>query len=132
MEYTSFKNWLIVKNLLEHIEHSALLIQDRTAFISSSDDFILSPSGMEKLDAVCMQLIAIGEAVTKLDNCREGKLRVHEPAIPWGAIKGERNFIAHDYFDIDAEEIFHIIKHDLSPLLEATQRLLKMTMNQGH
>ena len=35
---------------------------------------------------------------------------------------GVRDVIAHHYFDIDAEEIFHIIKCDLKPLLEAIRR----------
>ena len=42
---------------------------------------------MEKLDAVCMQLIAIGEAVGKLDKITGGDLLTLEPGIPWASIK---------------------------------------------
>ena len=120
-----FKEWLVAKNLLQNIDHSVRLIQDRTNMIVSCNDFLETPSGMEKLDAVCMQLIAIGEAVTKLDKVTDGKLLEREPEVPWRAIKGVRNFIAHDYFDVDVEEILHIIKIDLPNLSNAVTRLLK-------
>ena len=121
-----FKNWIVVSNLLRLIEHSICLIQERTSMIAAPDDFASSLSGMEKLDAVCMQLIAIGESVKKLDKLLEEKLAEYEPTIPWQSIKSVRNFIAHDYFDIDVEEIYHIIKYDLQPLLEAVRRLQAM------
>ena len=125
MESLYFKDWLIAKNLLEHIEKSVRLILERTDSVSTCNDFLDSPSGMEKLDAVCMQLIAIGESVNKLDKVTSKQLLISEPDIPWSSIKGVRNFIAHDYFDVDVEEIFHIIKTDLHPLLEAIIRLQK-------
>jgi len=97
--------------------------------VSSCNDFLGSPAGMEKLDAVCMQLIAIGEAVNKLDKVTNKQLLIQEPSIPWSSIKCVRNFIAHDYFDIDVEEIMHIIQCDLQPLLEAVIRL-KSTLSE--
>ena len=37
---------------------------------------------------------------------------------------GVRDIIAHHYFDIDAEEIFNIIKYDLEPLLLAIRKMI--------
>ena len=91
--------------MLEHIEKSILLIVERTKHVETANDFRVSPSGLEKLDAVCMQLIAIGEAVNKLDKVADEQLLVKEPDVPWSSIKCVRNFIAHDYFDADIEEI---------------------------
>jgi uncharacterized protein with HEPN domain len=34
---------------------------------------------------------------------------------------GARDIIAHHYFDVDAEEVFSIIKNDLEPLKKAIQ-----------
>lgn len=42
---------------------------------------------------------------------------------------GVRDIIAHHYFDIDAEEIFHIIKRDLEPLLESIRKFKAMLIN---
>ena len=36
------------------------------------------------------------------------------PQIEWNRIKGFRNLVAHDYFGIDAEEVWQIISNDLS------------------
>lgn len=123
MESSYFRDWLVAKSLLDHIGSSVALILERTSEITEINDFLTTPSGLEKLDAVCMQLIAIGEAVNKLDKVTDGKLLSKEPSIPWSSIKGVRNFIAHDYFDVDVEEIFKIIKEDLVPLLDAVVRL---------
>lgn len=42
---------------------------------------------------------------------------------------GVRDIIAHHYFGIDAEEILHIIKRDLEPLLELIRRFKAMLIN---
>ena len=42
---------------------------------------------------------------------------------------GVSDILGHDYFDIDAEEIFHIIKCDLEPLLESIRRFKAMLTN---
>lgn len=129
MESESFKKWLTVRSLLDHIFMATCTILERTQNIVCADDFLSSPNGMEKLDAVCMQLIAIGEAVNKIHKITEGELFQQEPDVPWNAIRGVRNFIAHDYFDVDAEEIFHIIDCNLVPLRDAVQRLQQFIIN---
>ena len=48
---------------LEQIEDAIEKLQKRTKDISNVNDFLLSPSGMEKLDAACMLLIAIEEGL---------------------------------------------------------------------
>lgn len=50
--------------------------------------------------------------------------------IPWTAIMGLRDIIAHEYHHIDAEEIFQVIKKDL-PVLLATVRKMKEDMTFG-
>jgi uncharacterized protein with HEPN domain len=48
-------------------------------------------------NASLLQLLHIGEQVNRLD---ESTLRM-APGIPWHAVKGLRNLIAHDYVGID-------------------------------
>jgi len=40
-------------------------------------------------------------------------LRTQESQIPWSKIKGLRNIVAHDYFGVDAEEIWEIINNNI-------------------
>ncbi|MBT5934021.1 MAG: DUF86 domain-containing protein [Sulfurimonas sp.] len=36
--------------------------------------------------------------------------------MPWQKIKDFRNIVAHDYFGIDADEVWDIIKNKILPL----------------
>ena len=47
------------------------------------------------------------------------------PEIPWNAIMGLRDIIAHEYQHIDAEEIIHVIEKDLPSLLKIVKRMKK-------
>jgi uncharacterized protein with HEPN domain len=96
-------------------------LQERTANIESTDDFLLSPSGMEKLDAACMVLIAIGESIKNLDKLTNGKMLPTYPNIPWKRVMGMRDVIAHHYFDVDADVVYSVISKELSPLKSAIE-----------
>ncbi len=63
-------------------------------------------------DAVMMNFIVIGEMVSRIsDSTKEANTH-----IDWNRIKGFRNLVAHDYFGIDAEEVWQIIVNDLPQL----------------
>jgi hypothetical protein len=53
----------LAREILSQLQWSAKLILKRCAPIQSPDDFLASDEGLEKLDAICMQLIALGENV---------------------------------------------------------------------
>lgn len=109
----------IALGILKQIEEAIVRLQARTANIHCVDDFLLSPAGMEKLDAACMLLIAIGESLKGFDKVTEKRVLSTYPQISWSNVMGVRDIIAHHYFNVDAEEIFGIVHSELSPLLEA-------------
>ena len=125
MEFTSSHKKYIALGILEQIEKAILRLQERTVHIKSTDDFLLSPEGMEKLDAACMLLIAIGESLKSFDKVTEKQVLSTYPAIPWNNVMGVRDIIAHHYFNIDPEEIFEIIRDELSPLLVAIRYFIQ-------
>jgi len=45
--------------------------------------------------------------------------------IDWNRIKDFRNLVAHDYFGIDAEEVWQIIKKDLPKLEKEVLGIIK-------
>ena len=53
----------LVSSSLTQIQTLLDTITERSAKVNDIDDFLTSPSGMLLLDAVCMNLIALGEAV---------------------------------------------------------------------
>lgn len=54
------------------IHQACRVVLERFAPIRSVDDFTGSSAGMEKLDSICMQLIAIGESLKKIDTMTNG------------------------------------------------------------
>ena len=86
MEFLSSNRKIIAQNILKQIEEAILKIQNRTSEIHSADDFLLTAGGMEKLDAACMLLIAIGESLKNLDKVTEKKLLTTDSSIPWSDV----------------------------------------------
>ena len=119
MESISLENLPIIWHTLEKIEVAINRLQERTETIKSVDDFLISPSGMEKLDAACMVLIAIGESIKNLDKLTDGHLLPTYPSIPWKRVMGMRDVIAHHYFDVDADVVFSVITKDIASLKTA-------------
>jgi uncharacterized protein with HEPN domain len=65
-------------------------------------------------DAILMNFIVIGEMASKLSP----EFKESCPEIEWRKIIAFRNFIAHDYFGIDSEEVWGIIKSKLPDLVK--------------
>lgn len=66
--------------------------------------------------AVIMSLIVIGEAATKVMDEHEVFCEAH-PEVPWRAMRGMRNRIAHGYFDINLELVWETMQTALPDLL---------------
>lgn len=98
----------LAREVLEQIHHSIRIIQQRFEPVATASDFTDSPYGMEKLDAICMQLIAIGEGLKNLDKITRGRLLENYPDIEWKKAMGLRDIIAHHYFDVNAEAIYTV------------------------
>jgi uncharacterized protein with HEPN domain len=67
-----------------------------------------------------MQFVIIGEMISKLDDSFKDK----HSTIPWQKIKDFRNIIAHNYFGIDADEIWEIITIKIKPLKKDIENLI--------
>jgi uncharacterized protein with HEPN domain len=90
------------------IEASDRIIEYTTGF-NSADDF---NNDYRNFDATMMNFVVIGEMVDKIS----GEFKKAHPKIEWNKIKGFRNIVAHDYFGIDAEEVWQIIKNKIPSL----------------
>lgn len=119
MEYESTDNIAIIYETLKNIEIAINRLMERSKEIHDVNDYLTSPIGMEKLDAACMVLIALGESVKTLDKLTEKKLLPTFPSIDWKGVMGVRDIIAHHYFEVDPDAVFDIIKNDLEPLKQA-------------
>lgn len=108
----------LVIDILSQIIEAVETIEERCAFATSQDDFIDTKQGQEKLDGICMKLIAVGESLKQIDHITDKSLLIRYPQIEWKKVKGIRDFISHHYFDLDTEMIFGICKDNIGKLLE--------------
>ncbi len=106
----------LLRDKLEQINEAVARIERRFSAIGTPSDFMKTEPNQDKLDAIAMLLIAIGESFKKIDKETEGEFLKNYPDIDWKGVIGVRHVLAHDYFDLDVEEIYKICKHDI-PLL---------------
>lgn len=89
--------------------------------ITDVEELLTSPEGMKTLAADCMLIEAIGEGVKRVDERTYQQLLPLRPEIPWKAVKGMRDHIAHGYFDINTDLVWDVVKNDLQPLRSAIE-----------
>ena len=111
--------------ILNQINHATGLILSRFESVKNVNDFINSPSGMEKLDSICMQLIVIGEALKNFDKVTENSILQKYSQVEWKKAKGLRDIITHHYIDINAEAIYDICKNKIPTLEKTIKKILK-------
>jgi len=109
---------------LEHIEQAA----------TEACDFV---EGLVKVDfledrrtqqAVIMNLVIIGEAITKIMSRYAAFTQAHAD-VPWHGMRGMRNRIAHGYFDIDLDVVWETVQEGLPALLKQLPALHQHAAN---
>lgn len=100
-------------------------VRKRTDAIQSPDDFTSSESGMILLDSVCMKLAAIGETIKNLDKITNKSFLPHYSQINWKQAMGLRDIIVHQYFNVDAEEIYKTLQEDVPVLITTLTQIKK-------
>ena len=114
----------LIRSSLIKIQTALDRILKRSETILSPDDFLTTPSGVERLESICMLLIAIGESVKRIDKATNKELLSHYPEIDWKGVMGMRDIIAHHYFDIDAAIVFDVMKNNLPVIKIAIDKML--------
>ena len=115
MPKSSHRDFSCVLNMLESI----VKIQDYSFKFKNADEFY---EDTKSFDATMMNFVVIGEMVDKLSF---DFLSETENDIDWHKVKGFRNIIAHNYFGIDAEEVWQIIHGSLSELKMSLENITK-------
>jgi uncharacterized protein with HEPN domain len=114
----------LVKDILYQIFDASKKVSQRFEKISCISDFTDSPEGLEKLDSICMLLIAIGESLKNIDKITKNTLLIQYPEVDWKGAKGLRDIITHHYFDIDAEEIFLVCEKNMPVFSETIEKII--------
>ena len=110
---------------LQKIKAMLDLITERASVVKNPNDFLCSPDGMIRLDAICMNLIALGETVKGLDKLTNGQLLTNYPEVYWRGVMGMRDKISHHYFEIDTDVVFRTLEEDIPAMKPVVERMIK-------
>jgi uncharacterized protein with HEPN domain len=114
----------LTEDLLDEMLEAALKIKKRCSGILSVDEF-MSEEGQVVLDSICMQLIAIGEAVKKVDKLTDQALLVNYPEVNWRAVAAMRDILSHHYFDLNAETVYGVCEDEIENLITVLKNILE-------
>lgn len=101
-------------------------LRDILEAISSIERYLDQGKGAFERDELLQgwfvrHLQIIGEAARALPE----EVRILAPEIEWTKIIGMRNVLVHDYFEIDADLVWHAATRDVPALRPAVEQLLK-------
>ncbi|HCY84543.1 MAG TPA: antitoxin [Desulfobacteraceae bacterium] len=111
--------------ILRQIEEAARKVVQRFRVIKDPSDFSDSDAGMEKMDAICMMLIVIGESLKGLDKVTNQELLSRYPEVDWRKAMGMRDIISHHYADIDAETVYYTCQRKVPDLLNTIGKMIQ-------
>lgn len=114
----------LIKEILIQILEASNKILKRFDSIHEPDDFLNSDEGQEKCDAICMQLIAIGESLKNMDKITNRTLLDKYPDFEWQKAKQMRDIISHHYFDVNSEIIFDVCMNEIPKLRDLIDKII--------
>ena len=114
-----------VKALITNAITEMDLIASMSAPITTPNGFGTSLEGMTIFRACSMSLQYITESFVKIRNLVGIDFFAKYKSIPWEHVFGMRNFLSHEYVEVDEEAIFGTIKDDIPALKETAEQMLK-------
>lgn len=112
-----------VLSLLDSAIKEMNLLLEMSKEIHVPDDFVSSTSGLIIFRACSMSLQYITESFVKIRNLCGNDFFKPYKAVPWPSVFGMRNFLSHEYGDVDAEGIFNTVKTNIPELLQVTETI---------
>lgn len=92
-----------------YLEEMYAAMQRIITYTSTRNDFATFESDTMRLEAVIRNFEIMGESVKHVPF----RFQRRHPMLPWRQMSELRNFIVHEFFDIDNEILWAIIQTDL-------------------
>ncbi|MDR3611110.1 MAG: DUF86 domain-containing protein [Ignavibacteriaceae bacterium] len=115
----------ISKQILSSIQ----TIEKRMKTIKASEDFLKNDRNLERLDSICMQLVALGESIKNLDKVTNKLLFKKYPEFEWKKAMGMRDVLSHHYFDLNSDIVFDVCINEIPKLKKIIKLILDSPNN---
>jgi uncharacterized protein with HEPN domain len=108
-----------------YLDHISICIEKINRYLGESDyESFLKNEILQ--DAIIRLIGIIGEASTKISN----NLKLKYNNVSWTDIKGMRNRIIHDYFNVRLDVVWNTIKNELPVLSSQINQILNEKRDQ--
>lgn len=107
------------KSITEHILKYCMDIEETLA--AFENNYVVFSESKIYQSAIAFCLLQIGELVGKYTD----EFKREYNAMPWPAIKGMRNLVAHDYGHVDIKTVWDTVQYDIPELKEYCDYILK-------
>jgi uncharacterized protein with HEPN domain len=129
MQFRSERDQELAIEVLQQMVRLVKSLLLRMATAQGESDLQDTEEGRLLLDAVCMQYLALGEAVKQLNKLTGNTLQNQVPEQDWKGIMGFRDILAHQYFNVDPRQVLWITRKAL-PQLQTTLQTMLTCLNR--
>ncbi|HTG59187.1 MAG TPA: DUF86 domain-containing protein [Terriglobia bacterium] len=107
----------------DYLEPFAQAIERAIQYVEHFGSVVALQQNQQVQDAVIRNIEIIGEAASRIHKQAPEFVMAH-PQLPWIEMRGMRNKMIHNYFDVSLTVVWNTIKHDLPRLKQQIDSLL--------
>ena len=115
----------------DYLEHIAQAIRRATEYIEHLGSVSAFRQSQRDQDAVIRNIEIIGEAARHIQQQAPEFVTAH-PELPWIEMRGMRNKMIHDYFDVDVNVVWNTVKDNLPRVKRQVDDLLNEQHGGSH
>jgi uncharacterized protein with HEPN domain len=107
----------------DYLEHIASAIERSIRYVGNLANLEELEQNEQAQDAIVRTIAVIGEAANRIQKVAPEFVIAH-PELPWIQMRGIRNKVIHDYFDVAWDVVWNTVQDDLPTLLRQVRSLL--------
>ena len=115
----------------DYLEHIAQAIQRATEYVEHVRSLSAFQQSQRDQDAVIRNIEIIGEAARQIQQHAPEFVAAHSQ-LPWIEMRGMRNKMIHDNFDVDVNVVWNTIRDDFPQLKQQVDDLLNERRSAPH
>jgi len=107
----------------DYLEHIAAAIDRVTEYVQHIQNAAALERDHKTQAAVIRNIEIIGEAANRMQKQNPEFVTAH-PSLPWNQMRGMRNRMIHNYFDVNIDVVWSTVKDHFPKLKQQIDRLL--------